>query len=491
MSTRFATCVAVMALIGMAVFMLACGSGGSPAGNGLQAQTGSVVAFGSDAPICDVESFTATITSATLTGGGQSATLISSTSPATVDFARLTDFTNILSTANVATGTYDHLQMALTNPQLTALNTATSPPTDVNVPATLTATTFNIPISPALVVTANNASGLLFDFNLRKSVQVDNSGQVTGTIDPQMTAAATTVANSSIGEADSLYGIIQSVTTSGLPSGSTGSLQLTLHDGTGQTLTVLTNSNTDFEGDGVATFGDLQAGLFVEVDAMVMTDGSIVAQTVDAEEQTSSSSQKSAFLGRVLSVNRDGNGNATSFTLLVEDEIPDVRNSVPLHSGLNVVLTSTTHYFTNWRAWNRAAFTFSPSTLGVAEKVAIFGTLGTGATPTMTAQFAFLRPRNVLGNFSTLVAAGSDNKTGGFTMIPCGALFQQNPITVLTYPETNFTGVSGLTGLTTAPTLNTRGLLFYEQTSGSTVTGASWKAPTWVLQARQVHQLPN
>ena len=57
--------------------------------------------------------------------------------------------------------------------------------------------------------------------------------------------------------------------------------------------------------------------------------------------------------------------------------------------------------------------------------------------------------------------------------------------------DTNFTGVNGLTGLTAAPTLNTRGLLFYEQTSGATVSGGSWVAPTWVLQARQVHQLPN
>lgn len=96
-----------------------------------------------------------------------------------------------------------------------------------------------------------------------------------------------------------------------------------------------------------------------------------------------------------------------------------------------------------------------------------------------------------MGNFNTLLAAGSDGVTGGFTMTPCGALFVGNPIIVLTYPDTQFTGVSGLLNLTPAPTLNTCGDLFYEQTSGKATTGASWTAPTWVMQAREVHQLPN
>ena len=50
-----------------------------------------------------------------------------------------------------------------------------------------------------------------------------------------------------------------------------------------------------------------------------------------------------------------------------------------------------------------------------------------------------------MGNFNTLLAAGSDGKTGGFTMTPCGGLFGGQAITVLTYPDTVFTGVSGLT----------------------------------------------
>lgn len=484
------------AAIVAAALLVGCGSNGGAGTTQTTTTTqyGQVVTFGTDAPVCDVESFVATITSASLVpqGGGTPVPLITSTAPATIDFARLTDFTNILATGgSIPVGTYSQLTMSLTNPVLTADNTATSPPSPLNIPATLTATSFTININPALVVSANTTTGLTFDFNLRKSVQVNGSGQVTGTVDPQITLTPNTLSGTTVGEADSLYGVVQSVSTTNPPSGFTGSFTLTVADGTGQTFTILTDSTTDFEGDGVTGLANLSASTFVEVDAIVNTSGQIIAQTVDAEEQTSPSSQKAAFLGKILSVTRDGSGNATAFTLLVDDEIPSLNGTIPMHSGLSVTLTSNTKYFTNWQHWNRAAFTFGPQTVGVAEKVAVFGTLGSGSNPTLTATHAFLRPRNVLGNFTALQAAGSDDATGGFTMIPCGALFGGNPITVITYADTNFTGVSGLINLTAAPTLNVRGDLFYEQTSGKTAAGASWTAPTWVMQARQVHQLPN
>lgn len=495
MSKRNMLFLAGGAFVLAAALMVGCGSNGGSVSEESPTSTpsGSVVAFGTDAPVCDVESFIATITSASLVpqGGGSSVSLITSAAPATVDFARLTDFTNILSTASVAPGTYNQLQMTLTSPQLVALNTSTSPPSPQPIPATLTATSFTITINPALVVSSSTTTGLTMDFNLRKSLQVDGTGQVTGTVDPQITATAATISGSTVGEADSLYGIVQSVSTSNLPSGFTGSFALAVADGTGQTFTILSNSSTVFEGDGVTSFSEFTANTFVEVDAIVTTSGQIIAQTVDSEEQTSPSSQKSAFLGKVINVTRDGSGNATAFTLLVDDEVPSLNGTIPLHSGLNVALTSNTNYFTNWQHWNRQAFTFSPATLGLAEKVAVFGVLGSGSSPTMTANRVFLRPRNVMGNFVSLQAAGSDGVTGGFTMTPCGSLFGGKPITVITYSDTNFTGVSGLINLTAAPTLNTRGDLFYEQTSGKTAAGASWTAPTWVMQAREVHQLPN
>ena len=474
-----------------AALAAACGGPNSVPPN--RSLPGTVVTFGTDAPLCDVESFSVTITSASLMAenGGQSEPLITSTEPATVDFARLTDFTNILTVASVTQpGLYNQLQMTLTNPQLIVLNTSTSPPAPQNVPVTLTTTTVTVPISPVLTVAAATTSALTMNFNLRSSLQVNTSGQVTGTIDPQITLAANTPAGSVLGEATALYGVVQGLSSS-VPSDFTGSFGLTLNDGTGQTLTVLANSSTVFEGDGVTGFSNLTAGTFVEVDAVVNTSGQVVAQIVDAEEQVSATNQTSAFLGKIIALTQDSSGNATAFTLLVDDEVPALASVVPLHSTLAVTLANTTNYFTNWQYLNAQGFTFGPQMLGVAQKVAVFGTLGSGSSPMMTASQVFLRPRSVLGNFNALKVTGSDGVTGGFTMVPCGGLFAGNAITVLTYSETVFTGVTGLQGLTPSPTLDSAGLLFYQQKTGQSKTGVQWYAPTWIMEARGVHQLPN
>ena len=77
----------------------------------------------------------------------------------------------------------------------------------------------------------------------------------------------------------------------------------------------------------MVNFSELAASTFVEVSLTVNTSGQIVAREVDAEEPTSTTSQTSAFLGRILNVTR-GAGNALTFTLLVDDEIPDLSNVI-------------------------------------------------------------------------------------------------------------------------------------------------------------------
>jgi hypothetical protein len=479
------------------VLMVGCGSG---MGGGTAATTsgppGSLITFGTDAPICDVESFSVTITSAALVpqGGGTPVPIISPDQPATVDFARLVDFTTILGTASVAPGTYDQLQLTLTNPQLTVLNVQVVPPAPVAVTTTFsnssTTDTLSVGISPALTITSNATAGLMVDFNLRKSVQVGSDGQVTGTVDPQFALTPAVASGGQLGEADTLHGVVQSVTTTSTDPNFTGSFTLQVHGGVGQVLTVLVNSDTDFEGDGLTGLSTLTATTFVEVDAIVDTSGNIIAQEVDAEDQVAASNQRAGFMGEIIAVTRDSStGNATQFNLLVGDETRDVRSEVPRQSSLTVTLQDTTRYWTNWHRWNRRGLQFGPQTLGLAERVAVFGELQAGSPPTLNARFVFLRQRNVLGNFTSLLTAGSDDRTGGFTMVPCGPLFQGQPITVLTFEHTRFRGVGGLNELTAQPTLNASGLLFYEQTSGP-ATQPTWTAPTWVMQGKVVRQLP-
>lgn len=480
--------------------MLTVGCGGPTLPRPTAPPPGTVFVFGTDAPACGIESFPVTITSASLLaqGGGQITTVVSPAAPATVDFARLEGFSNLIGTASVPPGKYSDLNVSLSNPQLVTLNTANLPPTPQVTSVTLTSTSFLVPINPPLIVTSTATSGVTFDFNLRQSVQLNGSGQPTGTVVPQITLSPNTNSASSVGEATALYGIVGAPGAAGVTGSYTGSFPLTLSDGTGQTISVLVNDNTVFEGDGVTSLSQVAANDFVEVDAIVNASGQAVAQTVDVEEHTSSANLQSALLGKVISVARDASGNALSFTFLVQDVIPAIQG-LPGENGtsgfvgtaLTATLTNSTHYFVNSGQWNQQAFTFGPQTLGVAENVAVFGTFSTIPALQFVANQVFLRPRSVLGSFRVLQSVESDGITGAFTMAPCGGLFGNKVITALSYSGTTFNGLSGLNAVPSALLLDPIGVLMYQPTSGVSTTGGRWTAPTWVMQAREVDQLPN
>ncbi len=503
-------------VVGIAtVVMVGCNGNGTQVSTPTQpaTPTGMLVTFGTDQPSCDVESFLVTIQSASLVqeSGGAPVTITAPSQP--VDFASLVDFTNILSFGSVNTGTYSQLTLTLTSPQLTYLNTSVSPPVPVTMPPCAvgsasnctsfsngTATdTLNLMFSPPLSITTTGAAGLVLDFDMRDSVQTGTTGMITGVVDPQITVTPSVASGTTLGEADSVYGVVQSApsTTSSNPS-FVGSFPLQVQGGVGQILTIQVTSTTEFQGDGASGLsGDaaLQAlaqGTFVEVDAIVDTSGNIIAQEVDSEAQSVTTGQSGGFLGRVIAVTRDNSGNATGLNLLVGHETMDMTSEVPLHSSLVVTVSNSTHYWANWRHWNRNSLQFGPQTLGLAEDVAVYGTLtaGTSTTPaTLAAQAVFLRQRNVLGTFQSLLTLGSDNKTGGFTMMPCGHLFGGQAITVLTFGDSRFHSLGGLSGLSVGPVINAAGLLFYEQQNGP-AQQPTWTAPTWVMQAKTIHKLP-
>ena len=495
------------------VLMVGCGSGtgGSTSPTGSTGPTGSLVTFGTDQPSCDVESFMVTIQSAALVpqGGGAAVTITAPSQP--VDFASLVDFMNILSFGNVNTGTYNQLTLTLTGPQLTYLSTSASPPSPVTLPTCTgtvtsnctsfsdgTATdTLNLMFSPPLTITANGTAGLVVDFDMRDSVQTTTSGLITGVVDPQITVSPSVASGTTLGEADTLYGVVATPTTPCTTNtGFTGCFSLQVQGGVGQILTIQVNGGTEFEGDGVTDLSGLSAGTFVEVDAIVDTSGNIIAQEVDAEQQVVTTGQHAGFLGKIIGVTRDNSGNATGFNLLVGREVWDMTSEVPLHSSLAVTLADTTNYWSNWHHWNRHSLQFGPQTVGLAEDVAVYGVLTaatTGSSPTpvtLAAGSVILRQRNVLGTFQQLLTKGSDNMTGGFTMLPCGALFGGQTITVLTFGDDRWRGgLGGLSGLTSGPVIDVAGLLFYEQQNGPG-NQPTWTAPTWVMQAKTVHQLP-
>ncbi len=487
MRRRLPKAILVVGLGAVVGVMVNCGGGNPLSQPASSASSGSLVLFGHDTPLCDVVSFRVTITGATLTpqGGGTPVSVLSSGKSVTVDFAELMDFSTILNFASVPTGIYSQLTLTLSNPQLTVLDATKNPPAPTPISTSLTASTVTVSIDPTLDVTGDESAGLELDFNLRKSVQLDTNGQVTGTVNPVFQARPTTESDEKSLEIEGLAGIVQSVTTTSSNASFTGSFTLLTEDGS--TFTVNATSSTEFED--VSGLSGLAMGTFVEVDAFVDSKGNIVAKEVEAEEQEDASQQKSAFMGLITSVTRDAMGSATQFTLLVREEEPDESGTVPLKSTLMVNVLSSTQFKITAKGTNKGSLQFGSTTLGPGQEVVVHAQAQSGTTPpTVNANAIFLRLQSIVGNFSTLLGKGSDGKTGGFTLAPCASLFQGQGITVFTFKDTAFAGVSDLTGLTPQPTLIVKGLLFYEQ-QATTVNGIGVTPPAWVFEAKQVHQL--
>ena len=506
MIRRYRVHILVAALVTGAAFMVYC-SGNTPTSlmqNSSSSQstpaTGSVVVLGGDAPVCDVLSFKVTIQSATMTpaGGGTPVSVLPVGPGVSVDFAKLMDFATVLNFANVPAGEYSSLTLALTNPQLTVLDDTQTPPVATALPATLSSTAFSIPIQPSLAVTSNSAVGLRIDFDLLKSVVTDANGQVTGQVHPVFTSGSSTAGGpDGLGEVERLSGLVQSVQTTSSNTAYTGSFTVAHSDGTPPT-TVYTTSATQilFAAAEAGGLKSLAAGVYVEIDAYVDASGNLVAKTVISELEENAAEHQSAFVGLVTSVARDAAGAATQFTLFVADEEPDESAMVAMHSALTVNISDSTQFKITPVGLNEANLEFDPTTLGAGQAVVVHAkaqpAAGAGASAAnpapVTAEAIYLRLRSVVGNFKAMLSPNSNGSGGAFSLTTCGSLFQNRPITVVTFADTAFAGVSGLSALTTQPTLVVKGLLFYAS-HPMTVEGVSVSSPGWVLEAKEVHQL--
>ncbi len=484
------------------VLTLGCGGNNVPTMPPQQlAATGSVAILAGDSPLCDAVSFTVTISSASLTpeNGGAPVPVINSSSPVTVDFAALMDFFTMLNLANVPVGTYNQLSLTLSNPQITILDTTQNPPKTVTSTPTITNLNVTINLDPPLEVTANGAVALNIDFKLRKSVSVDAQGNVT--VNPVFQASTQTTPDhqdhNKLEDDEDLHGLVQAVSTTPTPNTNfIGSF--TVQTENGNTSTVEVTADTQFEGvSGLSA--PLTPMAFVEVEAFVDENGNIVAKSVEVEEQEDQ--QRAAFVGLITAATRDSSNNVTSFTLFVRGEHPDETGCVPPHSNLTVNVNSGTEYKITAEGVNRAGLAFDASALGVGQHVVVHGVCQPAAPPpapagppTVAAASVFLRLQTLVGSFVPPAApfsAASDDKTGGFTLNPCSSIFNGQPITVFTFAETAFAGVTGLNELTPTPELATKGLLLYVTQAPVTVNNLTVTPPPPmpVFEAKGVHQL--
>ena len=450
--------------------LIGCGgnNASNTSSNSTSTTTSSTNTFltGEDAPLPAVLGFNLTINSITLTGtGGSTATLLSA--PDTVDFARLVGLRQLLAFNSVPTGTYNAITFKFSSPVITYLNVSTTPPSTATMNGTWASgvsvdssgvATVTVALKNALTLTTSSLVGLHMHFDMRNSLAVDGVGQITGVVDPKITANAVTPDDDDAQITD-MRGTIVSVSTT--------NNNFVIQRWNGKQATISVNSSTTYS-DGF-TLSTLVAGMVAEVQGKVQSDGTILASAVQVVAV-----EHAYIAGPILYV--DPNGK--NITILVAENnpaIPGVSQQTPLTLDISTVQKYSVGGIDNWLT----AFAFSQTTLVVGQRIAIGGALNTNTSPATFVPARIMLERQ--GVDGTLVANSvtiSSGNAGSFQIQNNGLMgyVLGAPLTVKTSQMTKFINVNGLSGLQSAGTarLEVRGLILKDQTTGNPTMYAQW-----------------
>ena len=438
-----------------------CGGGGSMT-TPVQAQNGSVFVTGTDAPLPSVVSFQVDITGITVSDGTNPPVSVLSNTQ-TVDFARLNGLHTLLDLNSIPAGTYTTVTVTLANPQIGYLNLTnpqTNPPTRPTI-STLNSTTSpavsltqsSVPITLAkpLVVSANNIIGLSFDFDLRQSIQVDQNGQITGVVNPNLDLRTITPDDADAYIDEFVAGVV-SVNASGN--------SFVIQGPHGHQFTVNVNDQTEFENS--ESLADLTTTSIVQISGTLdRTSAAFLADTVGIV------SQNGFYAGGLVTFVDPATGAANDFDLYV-------RSTLPTGTGFQtgqistINLTGDEKFFIYWWHLKFPSFLFNSSLLVPGQRVSVGGPFSNGA---VTVKRVVLRHE---GHVGTWVVGSTDTGASTFQFNSsglAGVLFN-GPVTVYCTPLTNFRGgLNGLGDLTGTTALNLRvvGLVLKDPISGQPV----------------------
>ncbi len=441
MSTYLRSLPVATALLAAATFLF---SGCNAATSGIHptpAQSGPAFVVGTDAPMASVVSFSVQLQSITATdAAGNSVSLISG-SP-TVDFARFNGLQTLLDLNDVAPGTYTSVTITLGQGTIGYLDTTTARPTIQTEGATFSTNTVTATLAtPMVVAEAGTPVGLHLDFDLRKSIQVDASGNITGAVTP--TFHVNSVANSDSGAyIDTFDAAVVSV----------GATSFVVQGPHGRQFTVNVTGQTEWENN--ESLADLTTSSIVELSGQLDRADS----TIDADS-VAILSQSGFFAAGQVTYVTPAAGDATSFDLYVRGLLPTT-TGITLGQIATVNLSGNEKYFINWRRNALTQFLFNSSALLPGQHVSIGGpATGADNASDVTAKRIVLRHWGFNG---TVVAGSRDPSAGTFQMKIngfAGVLVPQT-VTVYSTDKTGFrNGPTGIGDLSDGETVRVVGLL--------------------------------
>ncbi|MGZ4786912.1 MAG: DUF5666 domain-containing protein [Terriglobales bacterium] len=447
--------------------LAACGgAGGSQNGSGgTTTKNAATFVTADDFPLPAVLGFNVTVNSIVLNGASSSTSNLLA-QPETVDFARLIGLRNLLAFNSVPAGTYSGMTIQLQSPIISALNLGTAPPSTTSLNGSWASgvsvqngvATITVPLRNNLVLDGTNLVGLHMHFDLRQSLQTDTTGQVTGVVDPKITANVVNAGDDDAVVTD-LRGSIVSVD---VPNNT-----FIVQKWDGQQVTVRVNAQTVY--NSTNTLATFTPGMVVEVQGSVQNDGSILASSVDV-----ASIERVLVEGTIIYVDPNG----TNITLLPNAEsvaIPGVTLETPVTIDISTVQHFTICGIDNWLS----NFVFDGSSLIAGQRIAVSGIIDTGTNPpAFVPQRIRLQRQGVSGSV-VLNSVNAVNGNAGTFQLQNNALVGyviNGPLTIETTNSTKFIGVSGLSGIANGGNmqLEVRGLLLKNPTTGVTTFYAHW-----------------
>jgi len=458
-----------MFLVLCGLTLVSCGGGTGSTTLTTSPQAGAVFVTGEDAPLSSVVSLNLTINSVTLTGKSNSPQLV--TSPFTVDFARLVGLRAPLGFSAVPADTYTSATFVLSSPvinyisavsppQVSTLNGTFASPTSTS-PQT-TSVTVNFPTP--MVVGASGLAGMHTEFDIRQSLAVDNTGQITGVINPIMFIEAVKATNPE-GQITDLTGTIVSVNTA--------SNSFIMQGPYGHQFTVDVDGTTSYN-QGFTLVTLPTSGGFVSIQGTVQMDGSVLAS--DVEFITTDL----AFVsGRILALNPTS-GPVQTVTMWVGETGGGTSSLVDTVQTVDVSAVSTYEicFFNN--SWFSPNNLFGNSSMLVGQRIFIGGSV---SGSTFTPDLISLRRQGVYGTVVPGSVTVTSGNAGNFQLLNTGLLGMSlgGPLTVNTGAGTLFfqgnSNTVTLTDLQTATATASvpvvaRGLVLKDATSGDPVLWA-------------------
>jgi len=438
-------------LCALSMMGLGCGSSNSTSSQGSNPQPASVFMTGEDAPLASVVGFKVTLNSVTLNGqDGSTATVIST--PVTVDFARLLGLRSPLAFTSVPADTYISATFVLANPAISYVDMTQNPPALNTINGTLPQSPYTLKVNfpQPMVVSSNGLAGLKMEMDIRQSVAVDGSGQITGVVNPVIHVKATKPSDPD-GQVTDLMGGLASVNAAGN--------SFVIQGPYGHQLTVNVNGSTQFNSGW--SINNLATPAIVAVQGAFQADGSLMASSVEVI-----SAAQSFLSGRVLAVTNNPSGQAQQITMWVGETGADLVADVDTIQTINVSQVST---YDICFLGAVAGSMFSDTSVEVGQRIFIGGSFAGGTfTPTMIS----LRLQGVYGTFVPASVTITDGNAGSFQLSNNGLVGYSagGPVTVNTYPLTYFfdlTGLNQLQSTTTPIPLITGGLLLKDPVSGN------------------------